>query len=144
MDQEKFTQPGWKILLVEDEQMVGNVIERVLMNAGFTVIRAADGRAALEAWKSCGSSVDLVLTDVVMPDMSGPEMARRLRQVAPAMKIILMSGYRGLDRESELLHGAGGAFLQKPVNARTLLSAVRKVLDGSIHKDASKKEERNK
>jgi two-component system, cell cycle sensor histidine kinase and response regulator CckA len=132
------------ILLVEDEQIVGNVIESILMNAGYVVVRAADGFEALETEHAHGSPVDLVLTDIVMPTMSGPEMAKRLRKTLPDVKIILMSGYPGFERESELLQETGGAFLQKPVNARKLLCMVRKVLDEPILEEAWKAEERRK
>lgn len=117
------------ILLAEDDEMVGNVMNEVLERAGYTVIRAANGRAALDVCRERGASVDLVLSDVVMPDMRGPEMALRVRELLPDAKIILMSGYPDLGDVSQILPGPHDIFLKKPVSMQILLSTVRKVLD---------------
>jgi CheY-like chemotaxis protein len=117
------------ILLAEDDQMVGNVMDEVLTQAGYSVARAACGTEALELCRSRGTSVDLVLSDVVMPDMRGPEMAKRVREILPDVKIILMSGYPDLGDVSQILPGPHDVFLKKPVNMQVLLRTVRKVLD---------------
>ncbi|MGA2974799.1 MAG: response regulator [Spirochaetia bacterium] len=117
------------ILLAEDEQMVGDILDESLAQAGYTVVRAANGREALELCRSRGKSVDLVLSDVVMPDMRGPEMARLIRETLPDVKFILMSGYPDLGDVSQILPGPDDVFLQKPVSAQALLGTVRKVLD---------------
>ena len=122
------------ILLAEDEQMVGNIMDEVLVRAGYTVLRAASGREALEMCTSRGTSVDLVLSDVVMPDMKGPEMALRIRETLPEVKIILMSGYPDLGEVSQILPGPHDVFLKKPVGMQTLLVTVRKVLDRKVQK----------
>jgi len=117
------------ILLAEDEKMVGNIMEEALVQAGYTVVRAAGGGEALELCRSSGKPVDLILSDVVMSDMRGPEMALRIREMLPDVKIILMSGYPDLGEVSEILPGLHDVFLQKPVSMELLLSTVRKVLD---------------
>ena len=117
------------ILLAEDEQMVGNIMEETLVQAGYTVVRAGGGGEALELCRSRGTPVDLILSDVVMPDMRGPEMALRIRETLPDVKIILMSGYPDLGDVSEILPGPHDVFLQKPVSIELLLGTVRKVLD---------------
>jgi signal transduction histidine kinase/ActR/RegA family two-component response regulator len=129
------------ILLAEDEQMVGNIMNEVLVQAGYTILRAASGREALELCASCGTSVDLILSDVVMPDMRGPEMAVRIREALPDVKIILMSGYPDLGDISQILPGPHDLFLKKPVGAQTLLSTVRRVLDRKMQEKTEIKEE---
>jgi PAS domain S-box-containing protein len=117
------------ILLAEDDPMVGNIMEEVLHQAGYTVVRVACGREALELCRSRGTSVNLVVSDVVMPDMRGPEMALRVREILPDIKIIMMSGYPELGEVSQILPGPGDVFLQKPIGVQVLLSTVRRVLD---------------
>jgi len=127
------------ILLAEDEQMLADVLAETLAQAGYTVIRASSGREALERCRA-HERVDLVLSDVVMPEMRGPEMARRIRDALPDIKIIMMSGYPDLGDTSHVLPGPGDVFLQKPVSAQKLLTTVRQVLDRE-RSDASKKGE---
>jgi two-component system, cell cycle sensor histidine kinase and response regulator CckA len=129
------------ILLAEDEQMVGNIMEESLTQAGYTVLRAANGREALELCRSSGASVDLILSDVVMPEMRGPEMARIIRETLPEVKIILMSGYPDLGDVSQILPGPDDVFLQKSVSVQVLLSTVRKVLDRKVQKKLEDNEE---
>ena len=122
------------ILLAEDDQMVGTIMDEVLVQAGYTVLRAASGREALELCLSRGESVDLILSDVVMPDMRGPEMAIRIRETLPDVKIILMSGYPDLGEFAQILPGPDDVFLQKPVSVEILLNTVRKVLDRKMNR----------
>jgi PAS domain S-box-containing protein len=123
------------ILFAEDDEMVGNVTNEVLVQAGYTVIRAASGGEALELCRSRGTSVDLVLSDVVMPDLRGPEMALRVRELLPHVKIILMSGYPDLGDVSQILPGPQDIFLKKPVSVQALLRTVRKVLNSTARKE---------
>jgi two-component system, cell cycle sensor histidine kinase and response regulator CckA len=132
------------ILLAEDEQMVGNIMNEVLVQAGYTILRAASGREALELCTSRRASIDLVLSDVVMPDMRGPEMALRIREILPDVKIILMSGYPDLGEVSQILPGPHDVFLKKPVGMQTLLGTVRKSLDRKMHEKLAIKAEARK
>jgi CheY-like chemotaxis protein len=94
---------------------------------GYRVL-AADG--AEEAERLCGSGVDLLLTDVVMPEVNGRSLAERLAATAPAMRILFMSGYSD---EAVHRHGdisADAAFIEKPFSDRALARKVREVLDG--------------
>jgi two-component system cell cycle sensor histidine kinase/response regulator CckA len=118
------------LLLAEDDPMVGNTMNEILVRAGYVVLRAASGREALELCLSPGKPVDLILSDVVMPDMRGPEMAKLIHETLPEVKIIMISGYPDLGEVSQILPGPDDVFLQKPVNVKTLLSTVRNVLDG--------------
>jgi PAS domain S-box-containing protein len=118
------------ILLAEDEPAVRALAARCLRRGGYQVLAAASGLAALKMWETHGSTVDLLVTDAVMPEgVGGVELARRLRVTRPGLRVILMSGY-----STELLrHGVeftpDTAFLQKPFVPAELLLAVRGMLD---------------
>jgi two-component system cell cycle sensor histidine kinase/response regulator CckA len=116
------------ILLVEDEEGVRDVAARVLRRAGYRVLEAADGIEALELDAMFGAGIDLVLTDVVMPRLGGPELVRRLSARAPGRKVLFTSGYSA-SPISEALQ-AGQSFLQKPYLPSTLVAAVRALLEG--------------
>jgi two-component system cell cycle sensor histidine kinase/response regulator CckA len=120
---------GETILLVEDEEQVRDVTRGILKRQGYCVIEARNGSEALLACEKHSGGIDLLLTDVVMPKMSGPELARRLATVRPAMKILCMSGYMD---DAVLRHGAmaaGIAFMQKPFTPDMLTTRIRDVLD---------------
>jgi len=81
------------ILVVEDNDIVRKVTCEILRNGGYQVIEANDGKMALRVFADYAGQIDLLLTDVVMPVMKGPELARRLLQVDPSLRVVLMSGY---------------------------------------------------
>ncbi|OYW44424.1 MAG: hybrid sensor histidine kinase/response regulator [Sphingomonadales bacterium 32-68-7] len=117
---------GGRILLVEDEDMVRAVAERALTRQGYTVVTASDGDEGLEAVRR-NADFDLVLTDVVMPSMDGPAMAREIRQLAPGLPVLFMSGYaeEQLRREIDL---EGMHFLPKPFSVQQIADKVGEVL----------------
>jgi CheY-like chemotaxis protein len=117
------------ILLVEDEDQVRFVAFSILRRNGYQVIEARNAGEALLLCEKHSDPIHLLLSDVVMPQMSGPELAKRLAQVRPSMKILCMSGYTD---DAVLRHGlveSGIAFLQKPFTSETLARKVRDVLD---------------
>ncbi|MEO6097127.1 MAG: response regulator [Fibrobacteria bacterium] len=118
------------ILLVEDEDMLRGLIRELLEIKGYTVIEASQGVEALELFKSAAGPVDLVLTDVVMPHMSGSELVERLRKDHPVLKVIFMSGYTGANNAAihKSLEMPGVAFLQKPFRLNALISQVEELL----------------
>ena len=117
------------VLLVEDEDSVRTMAARILRQKGFTVVEACDGGAALEALQAYGGPLDLILTDVVMPGVSGVELADRAVELRPGMPVLFMSGYS--ERDVADRGGRTGAMLlNKPFRAGELLAAVRKVLEG--------------
>ena len=116
-----------RVLLVEDEDALRNVVKRVLVAAGYSVYPTADASEALLLCKQLGSQVDIVLTDVVMPGMSGREMAELLAPLCPTAKVIFMSGYT--DEMLEHYGVLGQRFLRKPFDIETLAATVRNVLD---------------
>ena len=123
---------GGRILLVEDEDTVRAVAERALVRQGYEVTTAADGEEGLEALGRIlagGGDVDMVLSDVVMPTMDGPAMAREIRRIRADMPILFMSGYaeEQLRREIDIpnMH-----FLAKPFSVAQIVAAVEDVLRG--------------
>ncbi len=121
---------GETVLLVEDEVAVRRIVRRILSQSGYTVIEAADGRAALAAAAAHAAPIDLVLTDVVMPEMSGRAFAEQVGARHPGTRVLFMSGYT----DDEMLRRGflvpSSSFLQKPFTAERLLDAVRRTLGG--------------
>jgi CheY-like chemotaxis protein len=121
------------VLLVEDEPSVRALSRRVLRQQGYSVLEAANGDEALQlARRHVGLVIDLLLTDVVMPQMSGIALANQLKDMFPTIKILFTSGYTddAIIRHAQLQ--ASAAFLPKPFSPATLACTVREVLDSSI------------
>ncbi len=119
------------VMLVEDEDGVRKLVRGVLQSHGYTVLEASDASVALRIAKETESPIDLLLTDVVMPGMSGRELADRLLRERPQTRLLYVSGYT---EDTILLHGvrtSGTAFLCKPFPPDVLLRRVREVLDGT-------------
>jgi PAS domain S-box-containing protein len=117
------------VLLVEDEDQVRRVLVAVLTRNGYDVLPAASGREAVRIAENDPRPIHLLLTDVVMPEMSGPDVVNRVRAFRPGLRAVCMSGYTD---ETVLRHGileSGMAFLQKPITPTMLLGKVREVLD---------------
>ncbi len=118
------------ILVVEDEDDVRTLTKRILTSADYTVITAANGgEALLECERRC-DDIHLLLTDVVMPKMSGKVLADRLISSSPKLKVLYMSGYTNSAIEQHGVLAPGTHFLVKPFSAHALLAKVRMVLDG--------------
>jgi len=123
------------ILLVEDEEVVRALVRNLLVRSGYRVIDAATGPRALELWNTHGREIDLLVTDLIMPDgMNGPDLAERLRRDEPALRVIFTSGYSPeiLGPGSDLLEGV--RFLAKPFDLEELTAAVRAALDATADK----------
>ena len=119
------------ILLVEDEDMVRQVARRILARHGYTVLEAASGPDALVVSRDHSGPIHLMLTDVVMPGMSGWDTAENLRPQRPEMKVLFMSGHM----ENTIVHHGvldpGVAFIQKPFKYNVLAQKIREMLDAS-------------
>ncbi|HYW84558.1 MAG TPA: ATP-binding protein [Spirochaetia bacterium] len=117
------------ILLVEDEEAVRAFARTVLERNGYRVLEAAGGIDALARVATRESEVDLLVTDVVMPHMSGQELARNLVRLSPRAKVLYVSGYTGNAILLSAILGKGTDFLQKPFSSRELLVKIREMLD---------------
>lgn len=117
-----------RILVVEDEEPVRLMLEALLLEQGHQVFLAASPEQALREFGSPEPELDLMVTDIVMPGMYGPELADRLRTVRPELRVLYISGYDPAARERRGAPRAGGAFLQKPFDAATLERKIQEVL----------------
>jgi PAS domain S-box-containing protein len=119
---------GTTILLVEDDEIMRSLTRQLLQEHGYTVVEADDGKSALEWVASHPEPIDLVLTDVVMRRMSGPELVERLNASHPNLKVVYMSGYTGeLIAEREVLK-RGVTLLEKPFTRTALLNTIHATL----------------
>ena len=114
------------ILLAEDEAAVRNIAQRILVHAGYKVLVAQDGDDAMRQAKEHQGAIHLLLSDVVMPGMSGPELAGHLSKIHPETKALFMSGYVG---PGGLQKVEGAAFMLKPISPNVLTHKVREILD---------------
>jgi CheY-like chemotaxis protein len=114
-----------QILLVEDEEIVREFIREVLEAEGYTVVPAGDGQSALDLFLGRFSNVDMVITDLMLPLMSGRELAERILEVRPEVPILYISGHTNDEVVRREILSARAVFLQKPFRPETLLSKVR-------------------
>jgi two-component system, cell cycle sensor histidine kinase and response regulator CckA len=116
------------ILLVEDQDAIRNLASEFLKGNGYNILEAGDGREALQVAEQHHGEIDLLLTDVVMPRMGGLELAVRLANLHPQMKVIYMSGYAEYAKDNRKLADSERVILQKPFALDTLARKVREVL----------------
>jgi two-component system cell cycle sensor histidine kinase/response regulator CckA len=117
------------ILVVEDEAPLRKLIQHILESYGYKVLEAANGNAALEVWQDHRSKIDLLLSDLILPDgMSGPELAQLLQKSKPALKVIFTSGYDTQKLAKDYTLAPGTNFIQKPFHARKLAETVHDCL----------------
>ena len=119
------------VLLVEDEEMIRNLVQKVLKANGYTVLVAASGRDAERVAEQHDGPIHLLVTDVVMPGMNGREVAQRLAALRAGIQVLYLSGYTD---DAIVHHGVlepGVAFLQKPFTPAVLGRKVREVLDAA-------------
>lgn len=116
---------GWETILVVDDQPATLKVARILLESfGYRVLAAADAQEAIILFRQHRDQIRLLLTDVVMPDVNGPQLAERLRGIKPDLRVIYMSGY-----PNDELRDSGAVFLSKPFNPAGLSKAVREALD---------------
>ena len=117
---------GETILVVEDEAPLRALVRRILVNHGYVVIEAQDGADALRRSAEHGGPIDLLLTDIVMPEMGGRELADRVAPERPKMRVLFMTGY---SEQTAVAPDHAAPLLHKPFTAAALLTQVRKMLD---------------
>jgi two-component system cell cycle sensor histidine kinase/response regulator CckA len=120
------------VLVAEDEPMVRSIMARTLRDCGYSVLEAADGREALKILEAQGGRVNLIVADVVMPDMGGREMALRSAQRWPEVPVLFTSGYTGLDVVRRGLLEEGREFIQKPLDPEALARKVREMVEARL------------
>ncbi len=121
------------IMVVEDEPDLLELVVQVLEGRGYTVLGASSGKQALEQWSQRDCDIDLLLTDMTMPDgMTGCELAERLRIDAPNLRVIYSSGHIAGVPGTQLAHVDERQFLAKPYRPSKLLEIVRNCLDGPL------------
>jgi two-component system, cell cycle sensor histidine kinase and response regulator CckA len=121
-----------KILVVEDEKAVRQLVQRILERNGYEVVTAASGIEALEAYAR-NDGVSLLLTDVIMPQMSGRDLAEQLTLKSPLTRVVYMSGYPGETLANHGMSESDKSYLQKPFTKEQLLDRVRSALDAEPH-----------
>jgi two-component system cell cycle sensor histidine kinase/response regulator CckA len=123
-----------RVLVVDDEEPVRKFVERVLREAGYETALASDGTEAVDVVKN-GPPIDILVTDLMMPQMTGDELARRLRQDEPSLKVLYLTGFSDrLFKEKSTLW-QDEAFLEKPCSVKGLLQAVSLLYSGTIEPD---------
>ncbi len=124
------------ILLVDDESMILTVNSELLKTLGYTILTAQDGSLAIDLYKNSKESIDLVILDMVMPEMGGGEVFDELKKINPQVKVLLSSGYSLNGQASRIIKRGCVGFLQKPFTIRDIASQLRKIIDDQ--KTASK------
>jgi DNA-binding NtrC family response regulator len=123
---------GETILLVEDEELLRDMVEGILSELGYRVIKAKSGVEAFQLWELHGESIDLLLTDMVMPGgITGRDLAEEMQAVKPTLKIVFMSGYTADETVKNVTNPFSSMFLQKPYTGESLAKTVRDCLDFS-------------
>jgi CheY-like chemotaxis protein len=117
------------VLIVEDEPQVRGLMRKVLETEGYVVLEAIDGGDALQVSERHAGTIDLVVTDVVMPTMSGAALVERLVGARPGARVVFVSGYTHDVLDDHAVVGSNLAFLQKPLTPDALVAKVREVLD---------------
>jgi len=118
------------ILVVEDEQIVRDLVCEVLRGHGYRVLAAGRGSEALRILRKEERDIDLLISDVVMPEMNGVELAHRVHEASPRSRMLFVSGYSESDIADQGMEAIAFQVLQKPFTPDTLARKVREVLDG--------------
>lgn len=124
------------LLLVDDEEVIRSMGKRMLERFGYNVLAATDGHDALKLYKKSPEDIDLLILDMVMPNMNGKETLKQIRKINPNVKAILASGYLQENYSDKCLEEGFLGFIPKPFRASHILQVVRQSLDGSPPKDA--------
>jgi CheY-like chemotaxis protein len=116
------------ILVVDDEEQIVKVCARLLEKLGYNVLTAGGGKQAIETVRRHGANISLVLLDMTMPEMSGPQTYEALKKLVPGIKVLISSGYSIEGQAQDLLQSGCNGFIQKPYDAESLSTKVREIL----------------
>ena len=117
------------VLLVDDEDMIIDVGQEILKTLGYKALIARSGKRAIELYKKKQGKIDIVILDMIMPEMGGGVTYDRMREINPDVKVLLSSGYSINGQASEILTRGCNGFIQKPFNMKELSQELRKILD---------------
>jgi CheY-like chemotaxis protein len=116
------------VLLIDDDEMVADVGEQILKNFGYGVVKATSGNSAIEVYRENQHRIDMVILDLILPDMGGGDTYDRLKEINPSIKVLLASGYDIDHQARDLLERGCDGFIQKPFNMDELLEKTREIL----------------
>ena len=117
------------ILLIDDEDMIIDVGKQLLETLGYNVLIAKSGKEALEIYKANKKQIDIVILDMIMPDMGGSETYDKLKKINVGIKVLLSSGYSVEGEATEILNRGCNGFIQKPFNMKQVSQSIRKILE---------------
>jgi|SRR5436190_10142013 len=121
-----------RVLVVDDEEPVRKFVDRVLSEAGYQTVTAVDGTDAVETVSKQADPFDILVTDVMMPQMTGDELARRLRQSEPGLKVLYLTGFSDKLFKEKVTLWEDEAFLDKPCSVKGLMQAVSLLFFGRL------------
>mgnify|MGYP000264153626 FL=1 len=117
------------ILFVDDEGMIIDVGREILKTLGYEVLLARGGKEAIKVYKANRERIDMVILDMIMPDMGGGETYDRLKEINPQIKVLLSSGYSIDGQAQEIMERGCNGFIQKPFDVKQLSAKMRKILE---------------
>ncbi|MEW5806364.1 MAG: response regulator [Acidobacteriota bacterium] len=118
-----------KLLIVEDEEALRQLLKETFMVLGYEILQATDGFEAIELFREKADLIDLVILDIGLPGMAGDIVAMKLKSIRPHARIVIASGYLEFPRKAELLELGVKEFIQKPYSIMEIASTVRRILD---------------
>ena len=116
------------VLLIDDDEMVVDVGELILNNSGYDVVIAKSGKEAIDVYKENHNRIDMVILDMILPDMDGGDTYDRLKEINPGIKVLLASGYDKDYQGRDVMERGCDGFIQKPYNMNELLEKIRGIL----------------
>jgi DNA-binding NtrC family response regulator len=117
------------ILVVDDEEMINDITRDILARYGYRVLTATGGEEAVEIYRQHKEEISVVVLDIVMPDVGGREVFRRIREIDPAAQVIIASGYNQERDANDLLMEGAVRFVQKPYRIASLVGMVGEVIE---------------
>ena len=116
------------VFLIDDDDMIADVSEMILKSSGYDVVSAKSGKEAIEVYKENHSRIDMVILDMILPDMGGGDTYDRLKEINPGIKVLLASGYDIDYQGRDIMERGCDGFIQKPFNMNELLEKIRGIL----------------
>ena len=126
---ERLIKGAGTVLLVDDEEIILEVGRELLEAIGYRVVTAKDGKEAVQVYEKNWHEIDIVLLDIVMPNMGGGEAYDRMKEINPDVKVLLLSGYSINGEATQILKRGCDGFMQKPFDMKGLSQSIRNILD---------------